>query len=151
MTSVSVTWTVPKVAFTPEVYKVRFWSPPNVGYQVSDEVSGTSDINAENMNYTKLLTGLTSHVSSYIFQVEAANTVGSTLSRTFQTQTSKLEAIKSVHIISGCVIKLLVLLSGTTEEHAFPTSLAVGVSIPLGLLLTTALVAAVVTLLCHRK
>ena len=82
MTSVSVTWTVPKVAFTPEVYKVRFWSPPNVSYQVSDEVSGTSDINVEDMNYTKLLTGLTSHVSSYIFQVEAVNTVGSILSRT---------------------------------------------------------------------
>ena len=74
-----------KVAFTPEVYKVVFWSPPNVGYHMSAKVNGTSDINAEDMNYTILLTGLTPNVNNYLFQVEAMNTVGSTLSRTFQT------------------------------------------------------------------
>ena len=81
--SVLVTWTVTKVAFTPEVYSVRFWSPPSTGYTTSDKVNGTSNISVEDMQYTILLTGLTTNLH-YVFQVEANNTVGSTLSATFQ-------------------------------------------------------------------
>eukprot|EP00731_Ephydatia_muelleri_P025200 Em0017g283a len=82
--SVSVTWTVTKVAFTPEVYSIRFWSPPSTGYTTSDKVNGTSDIVAEDMQYTILLTGLTANLH-YVFQVEAKNTVGSTLSATIMS------------------------------------------------------------------
>ena len=82
--SVLVTWTVTKVAFTPEVYSIRFWSPPSTGYTTSDKVNGTSDIGVEDMQYTILLTGLTANLH-YVFQVEAKNTVGSTLSATIMS------------------------------------------------------------------
>ncbi|KAL5479829.1 hypothetical protein EMCRGX_G023418 [Ephydatia muelleri] len=124
--SVLVTWTVTKVAFTPEVYSIRFWSPPSTEYTTSDKVNGTSDIGVEDMQYTILLTGLTANLH-YVFQVEAKNTVGSTLSATFQQAPY-----------------------GKNEEKTYSV-LAVALSVPLGLFVMTGLIAGLVAMLCYRR
>ena len=84
----TIQWTVSMIAYTPETYTVHFGTSPGSLTPFSQEQHSGDDFNANNLQFSVQLTGLSAK-TTYYYQVVAVNSVRSNASveQSFMTTT----------------------------------------------------------------
>ena len=72
---VTISWTVSRVAYTPETYTVVYGTSQSMLDQMSDSINSTLDTTGYSVELSRLRDS-----TQYYYQVESTNTVGSTYS-----------------------------------------------------------------------
>ena len=75
----TIHWTVPRIAYTPEMYTVHFGTSSGSLTNVSQQQQSGDDFTATNLSFSVQLTGLSAG-TTYYYQVVTVNSVRSTAS-----------------------------------------------------------------------
>ena len=87
--SAVIQWTVPSIAYSPEIYFIRYGTSPNNLNLKSEVLQGTQNLNAKDQTLSITLRYLT-HDTRYYFTVVSNNTNGQTESAPHDFSTSRL-------------------------------------------------------------
>ena len=94
---VTIQWTVPRIAYTPETYTVHFGTSPGSLTPFNQQRQSVDNFTATNLPFSLQLTGLSAG-TIYYYQVVAVNSVGSTASVEQSFTTSELRKLAKGHI-----------------------------------------------------